>query len=100
MAANKQQQVNGWNGEREKPEQRETFLGTHAQRFSHLILFLPAGLEGHEQEELRTVGKSHLCAQDIQDREAENRPQEHLQRPPLQVLNFRKWMSKEGSSEP
>lgn len=76
------------------------FWGHMLQRFSHLFMSLPAGLVGHEQEELQTVGKSHLSAQDIQDREVENRPQEHPQRPPLQVLNFRKWLSKEGSSEP
>ena len=57
---------------------------------------LPADLKG--LFEAIVWVKSHLCAQDMQDRGAENRPQEQWQKPPPQVLNFRKYVNEEAKN--
>lgn len=63
--------------------------------YSQLISSLLAGLEGHEQEELKLCGKRSLCAQDMQDRGAEDRPESSCRRLPSGSLKLQK-MGEQG----
>ena len=66
------------------------------QIYSSSLSPLPADLKGLFEAIVR--GKSHLYAQDMQDRGAENRPKSSDRSLPLQVLSFRKQANKEAKT--